>query len=174
MISVIAQYTYQGQWAGSVGHDMPVVNLFRSSGELSQLSGSRFFLATREGTVLVSDRYLADIERLQGTLQITDTPEKELIQIWPRLIQQVESAPSGETLQLETDTDLLIVSQVKGPGWIVVNALPRATIVELIRQPFSLLRWIVLLALGGCSSRPCSLFRRPGCGGGNANKKSNK
>jgi len=149
MISAIAPYAYQGQWAGSVGHDMPVTNLFRSSGELSQIAGSRFFLFAPDGTLLISDRYQAEIERLQGTLSITATPETELIQLMPQLMQRVAQGAPGEVFQMQTASDVLIVSKVSGPGWIVVNALPRAAIVELIRQPFSLLRWIVFLALGG-------------------------
>lgn len=148
MISIIAPYTYQNQWAGSVGHDMPVGNVFRAAGQLSQIEGSRFFLVAPDGTLLISDRYQTDIEQTQGGLKIADLPEPELNQIFPTLLQQITDTAVGEVLQLETANEILIVSRVGGPGWVVVNAIPRATLTALIRQPFSLLRGVVLLALG--------------------------
>nr|MBA3533244.1 GAF domain-containing protein [Ardenticatenales bacterium] len=148
MISVIAPYSFQGEWAGSVGHDVTVSNLLRYSGQLSRMKGSRFFILTYDGTLLISDRYQAQIEASQGTFTIREADEPELIPILPELMAHLARIPAGEVMRMETESDLLIASRIEGSGWIVVNVIPRASIIELIRQPFSILRWIVLLALG--------------------------
>ncbi|MBA3533151.1 MAG: cache domain-containing protein, partial [Ardenticatenales bacterium] len=148
IISVIAPYTYQGEWAGSVGHDVTVSNLLSYSGELSQVEGSRFLIFAPDGTMLLSDRYQPDIEESGGTFKIQESNEPELIPVIPSLLEQVEQSTPGDVIRMETESDFLIASRVEGPGWIVVNAIPRASIIELIRQPFSILRWIVLLSVG--------------------------
>lgn len=145
MVSVVAPYTRNGRFAGSVGHDVPLDRLIAGGAALSERAGATYMVIDREGRLLASARYAAEIQAGRGDYSVDDVADAPLRSAVQRLMRATQD--STEVQRIETRALIVLGTRLEATGWTTISAIPRETITERVAEPVRTMRNATLAAL---------------------------
>ena len=146
-VSVVAPFTRQGRWGGSVGQDLSWQVLVDYSAQTPAVAGGGFLLVGANGGVLVADSGTARNPARPEGRRLADLPDPELRDTLTRLLGTV-SAGAGGTHLARTSTAYVLWSAIPRTGWLVASVLPASGVEDPLLGPLRAMRLAVLIGLG--------------------------
>jgi len=150
-VSVIAPFTREGKWGGSVGQDLSWQELVDYSAQTPIEAGGRFLLIGRNGGVVLADSITArNPSRPEGRM-LADLPDLELRDTLLRLLGTVGQTGDHPVAPrfVRTSGEYLFWAAIPRTGWLVASVLPAAAVEAPVHGPLRTMRYAVLLGLGG-------------------------
>lgn len=141
MVSVVAPLYLNGQWSGSVGHDMPLSTL------LSEVINNRFnirdhfLLLSADGNVVASDQYEDLIVRNRGHLKLS---EIAVPQFQTALSDLKQHGRSGRAQDEEAVT---FAHTLAGGKFVLLQQVSLQVTTQVIQQTVTRGKWLMVLAL---------------------------
>lgn len=148
-VSVVAPFTRDGRWGGSVGQDLSWQELVDYSAQTPLEAGGRFLIIGRNGGVLVADsNTVRNPSRPEGRM-LKNILDRELRDTLTQLLAGVSAGERSPRPRLtRTSEAYLLWSAIPRTGWLVASVLPAAAVELPIRAPLRAMRYAVLLGLG--------------------------
>ncbi|HSE52216.1 MAG TPA: hypothetical protein VLB00_08495, partial [Gemmatimonadales bacterium] len=126
-VSVVAPFTRQGRWGGSVGQDLSWQVLVDYSAQTPAVAGGGFLLIGPNGGVLVADSGTARNPARPEGRRLVDLPDVELRDTLTRMLGTIRAgAATAETQLARTSRSYVLWSGVPRTGWLVATVLPAA------------------------------------------------
>ena len=147
-VSVVAPFTRQGRWGGSVGQDLSWQVLVDYSAQTPAVAGGGFLLVGPNGGVLVADSGTARNPARPEGRRLADLPDPELRDTLTRLLATVNAGATGTHLA-RTSTAYVLWSAIPRNGWLVASVLPASGVEAPLLGPLRATRLAVLIGLGG-------------------------
>jgi two-component system, cell cycle sensor histidine kinase and response regulator CckA len=146
-VSVVAPFTRQGRWGGSVGQDLSWQELVDYSAQTPAVPGGGFLLIGPNGGVLVADSGTARNPARPEGRRLADLPDLELRDTLTRLLGTVSAGAEGTHLA-RTSTAYVLWSAIPRTGWLVASVLPAPGVEAPLLGPLRAMRLAVLIGLG--------------------------
>lgn len=146
LISIAAPFFRDGKWGGAVGHDIRLPRFVEYAQLLTRIRGSHFTLIAPDGHLLLSDQLQEEINLANGNLQMEKLDDGVYRNLLNEAVQKIGSDYQAGLSTFETGDHIVLTGRSHGPGWILVNTIPKGTITEELHHPFQWLRLIVLAA----------------------------
>ncbi|MFO0946193.1 MAG: PAS domain S-box protein [Planctomycetota bacterium] len=132
---------------GAAGHDIMISSLLETSDEAKAIEESHFFLIGGDGKLMATDLPSA-LEKTPHLVQrtadeLSDSRQKKAL----LGLLQAEKKTKEPIFAAETDDMIAIGGRVDRTGWLVVNTIPRRSIVGMVDRYTSLLNWMFFLSL---------------------------
>lgn len=124
MVSVIKPLDWQGQWVGTVGHDLSVQELIDSVIDKNRSNGTRLIMSAA-GDLIAHPDLRKRIEAANGQLKVDATNDPVLAQV-----HQMLAHANGHSGASRTPDGSFWVAwaPIQGPGWFQVYLFPQARI----------------------------------------------
>jgi two-component system cell cycle sensor histidine kinase/response regulator CckA len=148
MVSVITPYRQGGQWAGSVGHDVIIQDLFRGLHLGQPQNGSEIFLLDQQNRLLVASDHQAEIEQASGQLTPAQLNNPRCATLVQRVVEMAGPVGARRPALLDTGEALVTALPLEQPDWLLVNVMSRATARAMAEAPLRWLRWGLAISMG--------------------------
>ncbi|GEM_PF-1111244 len=149
MVSIVAPFHRNGQWAGSVGHDILLSTLLATLLGRGDSSGSLddgIHVFGPDGLILASSRLQEHIARSNGTLTVAEAGDAALSQLYQSAVQAVSGARGVAVIP--ADDDYVVAARLAGLNGLMVRLIPARVIEDTVRWPLLLLRSVLFGGLG--------------------------
>jgi signal transduction histidine kinase/ActR/RegA family two-component response regulator len=146
MVSVIAPFTRDGAFGGSVGHDVPLDRLISPTHADAGRSGTTFMVIDDEGRLLASTAHAEEIREGRGSYAVGDLPDRPLRAAITRL--SASTRDRTDVRRVETASHIVLGTRIPATNWVVISAIPRRAITARISEPIDTMRTATLVALG--------------------------
>lgn len=124
MVSVIEPLDWQGQWVGTLGHDIELNPLLETAVSY-QLEGSYNLILGVDGELIMHPDFTQQIENLKGGLFLGDLSDPMLTRI-NSLVSNAADYPA--VIADPTAPYFYGVAKIKGPEWLLVTVYPTSLI----------------------------------------------
>ena len=148
MVSVIAPFRRNGQWAGSVGHDVIIQDLFRDLNLSHPQNGSEIFLLDQQNRLLVASEHQAEIERASGQLTAANLNDPRCAALVQRVVEMAGPVGARRPVLLDTGEALVTALPMEKPDWLLVTVMSRAIARAMVEAPLRWLRWGMAISMG--------------------------
>ena len=140
LVSATHDVVEDGHVVLTVGHDLLLKDLFERT--LSPWrEGSYNMIVDRTGRLIAHPQYMEAIQATSGALNVWDTTDDNLKQIYRRAFE----TSGKETIVESSDRSLyLAVTRLSGPEWFLITVFPKALVTS---EAFKVARIILLLGL---------------------------
>ena len=146
MFSCVLPLTIDGEWRGSVGHDVPLGHLLRQAKALSQVEGSAFVLVTADDRVVASDHFADAIIASEGKLTLAELDKPLYLEAAREARAAFQLSRGGDRRVLAAE-QVAFVSHFPAQDWLLINVVPLAPITGPVQDSFTRLRNLTVLAL---------------------------
>jgi PAS domain S-box-containing protein len=147
MVSVVAPYTRNGQWAGAVGHDLPLASLKWRMDETHIYPGTYHLIVRRDGLVLISDKYGENINRAKGNLRIEDIEDLALLQFLGEITADSNQPSPPSTVTISNNGMILLANHIESQDWFFISVVPRNSLIQTVRASYHAILIFVGIAL---------------------------
>ena len=148
-VSVVAPFTRQGRWGGSVGQDLSWQELVDYSAQTPAVAGGGFLLVGPNGGVLVADSGTARNPARPEGRRLADLPDAEVRDTLTRMLAAIKAGAVAPGPWLaRTSTAYVLWSGIPRTGWLVASVLPAAAVEAPVLGPLRTMRLAVLIGLG--------------------------
>jgi len=134
MLSAVSPVYIDGNWVGSAGHDIPLVNVLSQTALLKQQEGSNFVLITSKQKLLASDVYAEKLKESNGQMFLTDLLEERWKSVFEKAINA--SLIKDKHAQYIIDDNLFTVSYIKEQNWYLITSIPLLPIQQTVKSSF--------------------------------------
>jgi PAS domain S-box-containing protein len=135
MLSVVAPYKRNGNWAGAVGHDLPISDIMKEIEEVIIYPSTNYMLVMRDGRLLLSNEFQNRILESNGKFTIADTADQASIQQF-----RIHAEQSGfmGTTQFFRDKEkrIIITNHIKTPNWYFISIVPEIELLEAVKDTY--------------------------------------
>jgi len=139
MLSAVAPIYIHGQWAGSVGHDIPLNNLIKDTKPLEEREGSEFILVSSNNQIVASNTYRNLITSNGSSLKISNLTEPH----WKEVLDRYKKDKITSS-RYHIDNKLFTVSYIQHKGWLLLTSMPVLPAQQKIAEAFLNLRIIII------------------------------
>jgi PAS domain S-box-containing protein len=146
-VSVVAPFTWQGRWGGSVGQDLSWQELVDYSAQTAFVQGGRFLLIGPNGGVLLADSSTARNPARPEGRRLRDLADAELRDTLGVLLRRARGADSAAIRFTRTGEAYVVSAAIPRTGWLLASVLPNAVVEAPIRGPLFTMRITVLLGM---------------------------
>lgn len=140
MISVVAPFSRQGRWAGSVGHDLIISDLVERMLPMLNYPRSQMVMLDDHGRVLASTHHQDIVEASVGQARLADLRDGPLAAAFQAGQARLRQS-SASSILMESRRNLIFAGLLEGPDWTVLHVIPRSEVVAMVETPFRFLRW---------------------------------
>lgn len=148
MISVIAPFQWNGQWGGSVGHDIVIQDLFLGLNLSQPQTGSEMFMLDQEQCLLMASLHQKEIEQADEPLKASELGDPERAALLQRVVEMAGPAGARRPVLLDTGEDLVTALPMEQPDWLLVTIMSRTTARAMMEAPLRWLRWGLAISMG--------------------------
>ncbi|TCT23226.1 diguanylate cyclase (GGDEF)-like protein [Thermomonas haemolytica] len=128
MVSVIQPLDWDGQWVGTVGHDIAIQTLLDHNAVQDQ-GGALELVMSADGELIAHPQLRQRIAAAHGQLNIASLGDPQLVQVHATLA----AAGTAQGARRSPDGRLWVGwATIHGPGWYQVYVLPQAVIDRLL------------------------------------------
>ena len=128
MVSVIKPLDWQGQWVGTLGHDVSVQTLIDRSAASHADEGTQLVMSA-EGELIAHPQLARRIAAADGQLKIASLDDPVLEQVQRMVVKAGTNSGASRT---PDGSQWVAWSKIHGPGWFQIYLLPQARINNLL------------------------------------------
>jgi len=145
MLSAVSPVYVNGDWVGSAGHDIPLINVISEAKLLEKQEGSHFILVSSEQALLASDVFAEKSQVSDGQALLSDLPDNN----WR---EPLEKASLGNILKTKQAQYIIgdkffTVSYIEEQDWFLLTSIPLLPIEKTVKNSFKHLRNITIGSL---------------------------
>ncbi len=134
MLSAVSPVYVNGEWIGSTGHDIPLVNVLSETSLLEQQEGSHFVLITSKQELLASDVFAEKIKENNGHMFLSDLPEKQWEESFVKAFKG--AILKNKHAQEIINDNLFTVSYIEEQDWFLITSIPLLPIQKTVKDSF--------------------------------------
>lgn len=145
MLSAVSPLYINDQWAGSVGHDIPLDNLINNTKLLENREGSEFILISDNNDIVASNVYHDQITSKKRGLKMNELTNPQ----WSLIIDKAYTDNIEQTkhTRYHVKDKLFTVSYIQHKGWLLLTSMPVVSVKQKIADAFSNLRHIIIATI---------------------------
>lgn len=128
MVSVIKPLDWQGQWVGTLGHDVSVQTLINRTSASHADEGVQLVMSA-DGHLIAHPQLAQRIAAADGQLKIAALRDPVLEQVQRMVASAATDSGAGRT---PDGSQWVAWSKIHGPGWYQVYLLPHARVNQLL------------------------------------------
>jgi PAS domain S-box-containing protein len=135
MLSAVSPVYVNGDWIGSTGHDIPLVNVLSETSLLEQQKGSTFVLITSKQELLASDIFAGKLKDSNGHVLLSDLSERQ----WEESFVNASKVEiiKNKHAQSIIDDNLFTVSYIEEQDWFLITSIPLLPIQQTVKNSFN-------------------------------------
>jgi signal transduction histidine kinase len=145
MVSVIQPLDLQGQWVGTMGHDITVDQMLEQVSQSESTLGALSMLIDKSGHLIAHPHLRERIAEASGRLNLRELQDPVLLQVLAML--QQHGLREGSSITAD-GRHLVAWSPMAGPDWWSVRILPKARVDEVIHSGLLLALGLAALCVG--------------------------
>ena len=143
MVSVIAPLDWQGRWAGTLGHDLPIASLIDSVAAVHDRHAQQFIL-DGQAHLIAHPEWGERIAAAQGRLSIAELQDQVLLQLPPMMQRTRADSGAGRT---PDGRHWVAWSRIRGPDWYQVIVLSQERVNSALRLGLAAVIGLALVVL---------------------------
>lgn len=151
MISVVAPFKLNNKWAGAVGHDLPISVLMQKIDEVIIYPNTKYMLANRAGTLLISSDFNKNILDSNGSFRIHDTGDHTIANYFNQLSGTHKRQGRSFIYEDKRNARIIIYSHVNTPDWYFITIVPITDLLQSVRSSYGyiwMITGLILVILG--------------------------
>lgn len=143
MVSVIKPLDWQGQWVGTLGHDVSIQTLIDRTAASHQDDGIQMVMSA-DGGLIAHPQLRERIAAADGQLNVATLRDPLLEQVHRMIVRAGTDSGAGRT---PDGSQWVAWSKIHGPGWYQVYLLPQSRVNHLLAWGLAALFCIGLIGL---------------------------